>query len=93
MIVMDVTCRIIGFGVAAANLDGPSICRMFNRAIAKQTPPQYLSTDHNPLSRFHWWLANLRILEVAEIKTIPFEGRGDNSAPGTTGARGVSAVQ
>ena len=41
MVVMDVfTRRIIGFGVAPANLDGPVVCRMFNRAIAKQRPPQ-----------------------------------------------------
>jgi hypothetical protein len=32
MVVMDVfTRRIIGFGVAAAKLDGPVVCRMFNR--------------------------------------------------------------
>jgi putative transposase len=72
MIVMDVfTRRIIGFGGAAADLDGPVICRMFNRAIAKQTPPKYLSSDNDPLFRFHRWLANLRILEVDEIKAIP----------------------
>jgi transposase InsO family protein len=72
MVVMDVfTRRIIGFGVAAANLDGPVVCRMFNRAIAKQRPPRYLSSDHDPLFRFHRWLANLRVLEVDEIKAIP----------------------
>jgi transposase InsO family protein len=72
MVVMDVfSRRIIGFGVAVANLDGPIICRMFNRAIAKQTPPQYLSSDHDPVFRFHRWLANLRVLEVDEIKAIP----------------------
>jgi putative transposase len=72
MVVMDVfTRRIIGFGVAAANLDGPAVCRMFNRAIAKQAPPRYLSSDHDPLFRFHRWLANLRVLEVEEIKAIP----------------------
>jgi hypothetical protein len=27
---------IIGFGVAPVDLDGPVVCRMFNRAIAKQ---------------------------------------------------------
>ena len=38
MVVMDLfTRRIIGFGVAAANLDGPLVCRMFNRAITGQT--------------------------------------------------------
>jgi len=72
MVVMDVfTRRIIGFGVAVANLDGTVICRMFNRAIAKQTPRGYLSSDHDPLFRFHQWLANLRVLEVDEIKAIP----------------------
>ncbi len=72
MVVIDVfTRRIIGFGVAAANLDGPVVCRMFNRAIAKQTPPRYLSSDHDPLFRFHRWLANLRVLDVDEIKAIP----------------------
>src|ERR1700722_20324111 len=60
MVVMDVfTRRIIGFGVAPANLDGPAICRMFNRAIAKQKPPKYLSSDNDPLFRFHRWCANL----------------------------------
>ena len=72
MVVMDVfTRRIIGFGVAPTDLDGPVICQMFNRAIAKQTPPKYLSSDNDPLFRFHRWRANLRILEVDEIKTIP----------------------
>src|ERR1700719_1781602 len=72
MVVMDVfTRRIIGFGVAVANLDGSVICRMFNRAIAKKTPPRCLSSDHDPLFRFHRWLANLRVLEVDEIKAIP----------------------
>jgi putative transposase len=72
MVVMDVfTRRIIGFGVAPADLDGPVICRMFNRAIAKQTPPKYLSSDNDPLFRFHRWRANLRLLEVDEIKTLP----------------------
>jgi hypothetical protein len=52
--------------------DGPVVCRMFNRAIAKQTPPKYLSSDNDPLLRFQRWLANLRILEVDEIKAIPW---------------------
>jgi Integrase core domain len=32
----------------------------------------YLSTDHDPLYRFHQWLANLGVLEVTEIKTVPY---------------------
>jgi hypothetical protein len=34
--------------------------------------PKYLSSDHDPLFRFDQWQANLRILEVTEIKTIPY---------------------
>jgi putative transposase len=72
MVVMDIfTRRIIGFGVAAANLDGIRVCRMFNRAVAKSALPRRLSSDHDPLFRFHRWRANLRVLEVEEIKTIP----------------------
>ncbi len=29
------------------------------------------SSDHDPLFRFHRWKANLRILDVSEIKTVP----------------------
>ena len=72
MVVMDVfTRRIVGFGVAPAGLDGPAICRMFNRLIAKPSLPRYLSSDNDPLFRFQRWRANLRLLEVAEIKTLP----------------------
>ena len=72
MVVMDIfTRRIIGFGVAAANLDGPGVCRMFNLAIARRNMPRHLSSDHDPLFRFQRWRANLRILEIDEIKTMP----------------------
>jgi putative transposase len=53
------------------HLDGPAVCRMFNHVIAKQTLPQYLSSDHDQLFRFQRWRANLRILEVDEIKAVP----------------------
>ena len=45
---------------------------MFNRAIRGQSLPKYLSSDHDPLYRFHQWQANLRVLEVTEIKTVPY---------------------
>ena len=35
-------------------------------------PPRYLSSDNDPLFRFHRWQANLRILDVTEIKSVPF---------------------
>jgi putative transposase len=73
MLVMDVfTRRIIGFGIAPACVDGVSVCRMFNGATVGQPKPKCLSTDHDPLFRFHRWLANLRVLEVEEIKSVPY---------------------
>ena len=66
------TRRIIGFAVQTGDVDGRALCRMFNQAISKQGIPKYLSSDNDPLFRFHQWQANLRILEVEEIKTIPY---------------------
>jgi putative transposase len=73
MVVMDqFTRRIIGFSVQPSAPDGPALCRMFNQVIAGATTlPQYLSSDHDPLFEFHRWKANLRILDVSEIKTVP----------------------
>src|SRR5437899_12809616 len=45
---------------------------MFNRATRGQSSPKYLSSDRDPLYRFRQWQANLRILDVKEIKTIPY---------------------
>src|SRR4029450_8606092 len=46
--------------------------RMFNHAIAGELArPRHLSSDHDPLFEFHRWKANLRILDVTEIKTVP----------------------
>ena len=73
LVVMDqFTRRIVGFGVQRGIVDGTVLCRMFNRAIRGRTTPNYLSTDHDPLYRFHQWQANLGVLEVAEIKTVPY---------------------
>src|ERR1019366_4272339 len=74
LVVMDqYTRRIIGFGVHAGTVDGVALCRMFNRALRGQRwMPKYLSSDHDPLYRFGRWQANLRILDVAEIKTVPY---------------------
>ena len=73
LVVMDqFTRRIIGFGVHRGIVDGVALCRMFQRAIRGHSLPQYLSSDHDPLYRFHQWKANLRVLEVTEIKTVPY---------------------
>ena len=34
--------------------------------------PNFLSSDNDPLYRFHQWQANLRILDVTEIKSVPY---------------------
>jgi len=73
MVVIDVfTRRLIGFGVEGRSIDGIAVCRMFNRAIAKHPMPKRISTDHDPLFRFHRWLANLRVREIEEIKSVPY---------------------
>jgi transposase InsO family protein len=73
MVVMDVfTRRIVGFGIEAGSIDGISICRMFRYAISGKPLPERVSTDHDPLFRFHRWLANLRVLEIDEIKSVPY---------------------
>jgi putative transposase len=73
LVVMDQwTRRIVGFGVHRGIVDGVGLCRMFNRTTRYHTPPTYLSSDHDPLYRFRQWQANLRILDVKEVKTVPY---------------------
>ena len=72
MVVMDqYTRRIIGFGVLAGNVDGPALCRMFNHATSGHDWPKYLSSDNDPLFQYQRWKANLRVLDVEEIKSLP----------------------
>ena len=73
MTVMDqYTRRIVGFAVHAGALDGPAVCRMFNRVISRAPRyPTALSSDHDPLFVFHRWRANLRRLEITAIKSVP----------------------
>jgi transposase InsO family protein len=73
LVVMDqFTRRIVGFGIHRGVVDGLALCRMFQRAIRGHRPPQCLSSDHDPLYRFHQWQANLRVLKINEIKTVPY---------------------
>lgn len=72
LVVMDqFTRRIVGFGIHRGIVDGFALCRMFRQAVQRHSLPKYLSTDNDPLYRFHHWQANLRVLEVTEIKTVP----------------------
>jgi transposase InsO family protein len=72
LVVMDqFTRRIIGFGGQAVAVDGVVLCRMFNQAISAQGLPVRLSLDHDPLFQFQRWQANLRILGVEAVQTVP----------------------
>ena len=73
LVVMDhYTRRIVGFGIHAGTVDGRALCRMFTHAIRGLSRPTRLSSDHDPLSRFHPWCANLRVLQVTEVKSVPY---------------------
>ncbi len=76
MVIMDqFTRRIIGFAVHQGDLNGIAICCMFNKMIAKQALPKHLSSDNEPLFNFHRWKANLRILDIKEVNSIPYQPR------------------
>ncbi len=72
-VVMDqFSRRMVGFGVHAGDVDGTALCRMFNKAVSTQPTPRYLSSDNDPLFLYQRWQANLRILEIQEIKSVPY---------------------
>src|SRR5262245_39033805 len=72
LVLMDqFTRRFVGIGVHGGAVTGADVCRMFNAAIHGQGTPRHLSTDHDPLFEAHRWRANLRILEIDELKTVP----------------------
>ena len=72
LVVMDqFTRRLVGIGAHGGAVTGAEVCRMFNAAIHGQGVPRHLSTDHDPVFEAHRWMANLRILEIDEIKTVP----------------------
>jgi len=72
MVVIDqFTRRIIGFAVHAGDCDGVAYCRMFNQFAGGNSAPKHLSSDNDPLFLFHRWKANLRILEIGELKSVP----------------------
>jgi len=72
MVVMDhYTRRIIGFAVHAGNVDGPAVCRMFIEATSGYEWSKRLSSDNDPLFQYHRWKANLRVLDIEEIKSLP----------------------
>jgi putative transposase len=75
LVVMDqYTRRIIGFGVHAGVVDGIALCRMFNQAIREAVDRCRRTSAPSTIRSIGLcqWQANLRILQVAEIKTVPY---------------------
>ena len=72
MVIDQWSRRIIGFGIHRGDVDGIAVCRMFNQAMSGADPPRRLSTDNDPLFKSHRWQANLRILDVKGIKSVPY---------------------
>lgn len=73
MVVMDQFSRcIIGFAVHKGDVSGLDLCNMFNSIISGKSKPKRISSDNDPLFRYHKWQANLRIYGIEEMKTVPY---------------------
>jgi len=73
MLVMDqYTRKIVGFSINKGPMNGSNICYMFNQVICNESPPKYLSRDHDPLFNYHLWGVNLDLYGIEELKSIPF---------------------
>jgi transposase InsO family protein len=72
MLVIDqFSRRIIDFAVHKGSPNGEAICQMLNKISYGNSLPKILSTDNDPLFEFYRFKANLRILEIAEVKSVP----------------------
>jgi putative transposase len=73
MVVMDhYTREIIGVAVVKGSPSGADVCRMFGSIRSSSgRSPRHLSSDHDPLFKFHQWIANLSIFDIDEVKTVP----------------------
>jgi transposase InsO family protein len=73
MVIMDqFTRRIIGFAAHKGPVTGIDLCCMFHKIISRKGLPKYLSSDNDPLFHFYQWKANCRILDIEEIKSVPY---------------------
>lgn len=63
--------RNIGFAIQPIAVDGPALCRMFNEVIAGIAALDRLSLDNDPLFKFLQWKANLRILDIDVVTSVP----------------------
>jgi len=63
---------LVGFATHEGSLDSLAARAMFNRIRKGQSPPRWISSDHDPIFNYPRWRANLRILDIDETKTAPY---------------------
>jgi len=54
------------------NSSGSYLFELYLKIANSHLFTQHVSTDHDPLFRFHRWLAKLRVIEIEEIKSVPY---------------------
>jgi putative transposase len=64
--------KIFGFAVNYGDISGNELCFMFNSICSNKKIPKRLSTDNAPLFNFSQWQANLKILDIENIKSVPY---------------------
>jgi len=74
MLVMDQFSRkIIGYAVVKTKgLTGWNVCFMFNKVMGAKPPLKRMSNDRYPLFRLHRWVENMEMLDIEEIRSVPF---------------------
>jgi hypothetical protein len=75
------TRRLVGFDVERGDIDGVSVCRMFNRAIVGQSLPKRVSTDqtHYSVSTVGWpTCASWQSRRSSRFRTRQFRTRSSN---------------
>lgn len=73
MLAVDIhTRRIVGFAAHAGDVNGSIACRLLNQILGGRSPPARISTDHDPIFKHHRWQATLRVLDIDEVKTVPY---------------------
>ena len=73
MLVLDqYTRKIVGFTINKGPMNGSNICYMFNQIICNESPPKYLSLDHDPLFKYWLWKVNLEIYGIEELRSVAF---------------------
>ncbi len=72
MLAIDIySRRIIDFSVHSGDPDGIVVCCMFNKIIRGKALSKRLSLDNDPPFECNRWQANLRILGIDKVKSVP----------------------